>query len=67
MQKGCVKTIDGQYDFTTYSSCMDLSEGIYYYKCYENNRINAVRLNPTEGSELITYPYNNKQDINFLN
>ena len=36
MPKGCVKTTDGQYDFTSYSSCMDLSKGVYYYKCYEN-------------------------------
>lgn len=67
MPKGCVKTINGEYDFTTYSSCMDLTAGVYYYKCYENNRLNAVKLKQTIGSELIPFPYNNKQDINYLN
>lgn len=67
MVKGGVLTADGICDYTTYSSCMDLERGIYYYKNYGNNRINAVRLNKCTGSKLISFPYTEKQDINFLN
>ena len=67
MPKGCVLTENNLCDFTVYSSCMDLTQNIYYYKNYENNRINAVKLIEKEGTELICYPYITKQDINYLN
>lgn len=43
-QRGCCKVNDG-YEITIYTSCMNLSEGIYYYKTYDNTQINAVGLN----------------------
>ena len=65
MVRGGVLTEDGAYDQTLYSSCMDLENGIYYYKTYENNRINAVRF--CDDKEIMVYPYLDKQDVNFQN
>lgn len=45
MVKGGVITEDGLEDLTLYSSCMDQENGIYYYKTYDNNRINAIDMN----------------------
>lgn len=67
MVKGGVLTADGLYDYTTYSSCMDLEQGIYYYKNYGNNRINAVCMKGCSRSELVSFPYLDNQDINYLN
>lgn len=63
MVKGGVLNKDGEYDLTLYSSCMDLKNGIYYYKTYENNRINAVRF--CDDEKISVYPYLDKQDIYF--
>ncbi|MBE6949558.1 MAG: choloylglycine hydrolase family protein [Ruminococcaceae bacterium] len=65
MVRGGVLTEDGAYDQTLYSSCMDLKNGIYYYKTYENNRINAVRFCNDE--KIRVFPYLDEQDINFQN
>ena len=69
MVKGGIITDTGILDFTTYSSCMNLERGIYYYKTYDNSRINAVHMNKEnlDGTEIITFPYAEKQDINFQN
>lgn len=37
--------INDKFEITIYASCMNLSDGIYYYKTYENSAINGVRLN----------------------
>lgn len=69
MVKGGVMTAEGKEDFTLYSSCMNQEKGIYYYKTYNNNRINAVDINKEEldGREIKVYPYLIKQDINYQN
>ena len=67
MVKGGVLTADGHYDYTTYSSCMDLNACTYYYKNYGNNRINAVRLKNCSGSQITSFQYAIEQDINYLN
>ena len=68
MVKGGVIT-DGMEEKTTYSACMDQEKGIYYYKTYGNNRINAVDMNKEDldGDELISFSYLTKQDINYQN
>lgn len=37
--------IKDNYEITIYASCMNLNEGIYYYKTYDNSQINAIYLN----------------------
>ena len=44
-QKGCVKVDKEKYEYTIYSSCMDLEKGIYYYKTYDNSQIIGIDMN----------------------
>ncbi len=69
MIKGGVLTDEGLEDLTTYSSCMDLEKGIYYYVTYDNNRINAVDMHKEqlEGTNLKMFEYLTMQDINYQN
>ncbi len=69
MVRGGVKTQDGIEDMTIYSSCMDLVQGIYYYKTYENSRINAIDIRKvnTNQSDVISFPYLDEQDFNYQN
>ena len=69
MVKGGVITEEGLEDLTLYSSCMDQEKGIYYYKNYENNRINAIDMHKEQlnNGELKVFPYLTKQDINYQN
>ena len=69
MVKGAVITQDGMLDLTTYSCCMNLEKGIYYYKNYYNNRINVVEMNNENlnGDEIKRFPYVLKQDFNYQN
>lgn len=44
MPKGCVLVRDGEYEYTRYSSCCNVSKGIYYYKTYDEFNIKKVEL-----------------------
>lgn len=54
--KGLCK-INDKYEITIYASCMNLNEGIYYYKTYDNPQISAVYLKHENlnSSKLISY------------
>lgn len=67
MVKGCVYTKDGQEDLTLYSSCMDLTAGVYYYRTYANSRITAIPLDRGAQNGIKTYPYADEQDICWQN
>ena len=69
MVKGGVITEDGLEDLTLYSSCMDQESGIYYYKTYDNNRINAIDMNKEnlDGDKIKLFTYETTQDINYQN
>ena len=43
MPKGCVWTPNG-YEYTRYSSCCNVNQGIYYYKTYDEFEIQSVNL-----------------------
>lgn len=43
MVKGVVNTKFG-FEYTRYSSCMDLNEKNYYYKTYDNSKVNVISL-----------------------
>ena len=69
MIKGSVITKENNYDMTTYSSCINATKGIYYFKTYYNNQINAVALNKQNknGDTLEIYELPKKQRIQYLN
>lgn len=49
--------INDKYEITIYASCMNLNEGIYYYKTYDNPQISVVYLKNENlnSSKLISY------------
>ena len=54
--RGCVR-IGSEYEITRYSSCCNLSDGIYYYTTYNDSTIRGVdmmRENP-DGSKLLEF------------
>ena len=69
MVRGSVVTEQGKLDMTTYSCCIDAARQIYYYKTYENNRINAVYMQheDLDSSQPIFYPLETKQSFNPIN
>lgn len=69
MVKGAVRTDAGEEDFTLYSCCMNQERGVYYYKTYNNSRINAVDINKEnlDGDEIKVFSYLIKEDINYQN
>ena len=69
MIKGTVITKDDKYDMTTYSSCVNVTKGIYYFKTYYNNQVNAVSLNEKnmKTDKLEIYELPKKQNIKYLN
>ena len=47
MPKGCVWTKNG-YEYTRYSSCCNVNEGIYYYTTYDEFEIRSVDMHETD-------------------
>ena len=62
--RGCCE-VDGKYEITLYSSCINADKGVYYYSTYENRQISAVDMNKTDlnSSALYRYPLITKQNI----
>lgn len=69
MIRGSVVTPEGLPDMTTYSCCVNGDRGIYYYKTYENSRIQAVSMEREnlEESVLKKYPLVTEQQIYWQN
>lgn len=69
MVKGATVTAEGKYDITSYSCCINVSKGIYYYKTYTNNQITAVRMTDKEKNkkELSVYDLEEEQQIRYEN
>lgn len=67
-QRGCVKVGDKN-EITVYSSCFDASNGVYYYKTYSNNRINAVKMDEANmcGDALTSFQMSEDAFIYFHN
>lgn len=61
--------VDDKPEITLYSSCCNTDRGIYYYTTYENSRICAVDMHRADldGSDLINYPLEGKQDVRMQN
>lgn len=67
--RGCVLLDGGKYEITAYTSCINLSRGIYYYTTYENRAISAVDLFrcDLEGGALSRFSLQNEQKIMLQN
>ena len=50
LPNGVVKTANGTFDYTQYTSMIDLPNKVYYFKTYENPQIIRVDLKPVWAS-----------------
>ena len=68
-QKGCVKLVNGAYEYTIYSSCCNTVQGIYYYRTYGNSQVTAVSMKNEnlEGEKIVKYPVLWDQHICYQN
>lgn len=69
MVAGSVRTPENKLDRTTYSSCINASRGICYYKTYNNNQISAVSMHKTDldGCAPVVFEQVNRQQICYQN
>ena len=69
MVRGSVITKENNYDITSYSSCINTTKGIYYYKTYNNSQITAIKLNNVNMNDdkLSVYELIEKQQIRYIN
>ncbi len=68
-QKGLTHIKDDQFEYTIYSSCANLDQGIYYYTTYENSQITAVHMHHEnlDSSTLVSYPLTATQQFALAN
>lgn len=68
-QKGICEVKENEFEYTIYSSCMNLRTGIYYYATYNSHTIHAVNMNNInlENKDLSRYEMINKEDIKLQN
>lgn len=68
MVRGTVITKEGNCDITTYSCCINITKGIYYYKTYSNNQITAINMTTENinSRKLSVYELDEKQSINYV-
>ena len=69
MVKGSTISKKDTYDLTTYTCCISLNEGIYYYKTYDNNQINAIKLTEKNmnNKDITRIKLQEEQHINYQN
>ena len=69
MIKGSVITQDEQFDITLYSSCINASKGIYYYKTYDNPTIRAIDLHKADldGNKVTSFKLDRPYYIDWQN
>lgn len=68
-QKGINKLDNGNFQYTIYTSCCNLNQGIYYYTTYYNHQINRINLfsENLDSNKLITYSLIDKESFNQQN
>lgn len=72
---GAVEMCDGSVrvgrknERTQYTSCINVNEGIYYYRTYENLQITAVKMRSEnlDSAKLIRFPIRHKPNVLFEN
>ncbi|MFC6593011.1 choloylglycine hydrolase [Deinococcus lacus] len=65
MVRGSVQLPNGDLDLTTYSSCIAVDRGVYFYKTAGNNQISAVDLHaePLDTDRLLVHELRREQSI----
>lgn len=68
-QKGLCEVEPGKYEYTIYTSCCDLRNGIYYYTTYNNRQISGVNMfnEDLDGETLISYPTIEEEMVHMQN
>lgn len=68
-QNGCCDLGNGHYEYTIYSSCYNLHEGIFYYTTYNNHQISAIQMHNAnlDSDTLTTLPVIETEQINYQN
>lgn len=68
-QNGCCDLGNNHYEYTIYTSCYNLEEGIFYYTTYNNHQITALSLKKAnlDASELTHSPIIETEQIHYLN
>lgn len=66
--RGVNRERDGFYEVTNYTGCANLDTMDYYWTSYNNQQIRALHTKSLnlDGSELITYPVEDEQSINWI-
>ena len=66
---GCCDLGNGQFEHTIYTSCCNVSRGIYYYKTYENHGVCGVdmRTENPDGAALLRWPLQRQMNIGIQN
>lgn len=66
--KGCCLVGD-KYEYTIYTSCINATRGVYYYKTYDSLGISAVDMHATDldGDRLSVYPMRGVFNVEFQN
>ena len=68
-QKGLCEVEPGKYEYTIYTSCCDLKNGVYYYTTYNGHQISGVNMfhEDLDSHGLVTYPMLEEEKINLQN
>ena len=68
-QKGLCEVQPGKYEYTIYTSCCDLKNGVYYYTTYNGHQISGVNMfhEDLDSYDLVTYPMLEEEKINMQN
>ena len=64
--RGCLRLPDGRYVTSRYTSCMDLSEKVYYIRTYGCTRIHGVKM-VAEGKALLAYDLPKGEEVMWEN
>ena len=68
LTSGAAKTENGDSIRTVYTSCMDSTDGIYYFTTYENRRIRAASMRDADldSDTLTAFPLCDDADVHFI-
>ena len=67
--RGCCDVGNGKFETTIYTSCCNVSKGIYYYTTYDNHQITAVNMHKEKLDDvfLVRYPLIQGEQIHMQN
>lgn len=68
-QYGCCDLGNNKYEYTIYSSCYNLENGIFYYTTYNNHQISSLKLANADldSDQLAIYPIIDTEQVNYQN